>query len=158
MAEKEKEKAIARWDPFADLGFPEWGGDFPRLGMLRRWLEEGLGESSRRLGVISPAVDITESDDRYTIKAEVPGVKKGDLALEVREGVLTLRGEKKEEREERKDKGRRLERVFGAFSRSFSLPSDANAERIEANFADGVLTIDIPKKPEAKPAQVAIKG
>jgi HSP20 family protein len=85
-------------------------------------------------------------------------VKKGDLTLEVREGVLTLRGEKKEEREEGKDKGRRLERVFGAFSRSFTLPADANAERIEASFADGVLTITIPKKPEAKPSQVAIKG
>ena len=66
-------------------------------------------------------------------------MKKGDLSLEVREGVLTLRGEKKEERQEGKDKGRRLERVFGAFTRSFSLPADANADRIDASFSDGVL-------------------
>jgi len=153
----DKEKGIARWDPFADLGFPDWSLDFPRGARLRRWLDEGLGEPARRLGVLSPAVDITESEDRYTVKAEVPGVKKEDLTLEVREGVLTLRGEKKEEREEGKDKGRRLERVFGAFTRSFSLPSDANADRIEANFKDGVLTVAIPKRPEAKPSQVAIR-
>jgi HSP20 family protein len=156
----DKEKGITRWDPFVDLGFPfpDWGLDFPRMGGLRRWFDEAFREPARRVGVIAPAVDITESDDKYVVKAEVPGVKKGDLTLEVREGVLTLRGEKKEEREEGKDKGRRLERVFGAFSRSFTLPADANAERIEASFADGVLTITIPKKPEAKPSQVAIKG
>jgi len=154
----DKEKGIARWDPFADFGFPDWGREFPRFGQLGRLLDEGFGEFARRVGVIAPVVDITESDDQYVIKAEVPGVKKGDLTLEVREGVLTLRGEKKEEREEGKDKGRRLERVFGAFSRSFSLPSDANTDRIEASFSDGVLKISIPKKPEVKPAQVAIKG
>jgi HSP20 family protein len=154
----DKEKGITRWDPFADLGFPDWGLDFPRIGRLRRWLDEGFGETARRAGVISPVVDITEADGEYLVKAEVPGVKKGDLTLEVREGVLTLRGEKKEEREEGKDKARRLERVFGAFSRSFSLPADANADRIEASFSDGVLKITIPKRPEAKPTQVAIKG
>jgi HSP20 family protein len=154
----DKEKGITRWDPFADLGFPDWGIDLPRFGRLRRLFDEGFGEQARRAGVIIPAVDITESDSQYVVKAEVPGVKKGDLTLEVREGVLTLRGEKKEEREEGKDKGRRLERIFGAFSRSFSLPPDANAERIEASFADGVVTISIPKRPESKPTQVAIKG
>jgi HSP20 family protein len=154
----DKEKGITRWDPFADLGFPDWGGDFPRLGRLRRWFDEGLGEAGRRAGVIAPVVDNTESDAEYLIKAEVPGVKKGDLTLEVREGVLTLRGEKKEEREEGKDKARRLERTFGAFSRSFSLPADANADRIEASFSDGVLKVSIPKRPEAKSTQVAIKG
>jgi HSP20 family protein len=154
----DKEKGVTRWDPFADLGLPDWGLDLPRFGRLRRWLDEGLGEHGTRAGLLAPAVDITESDDRYTVKAEVPGVKKSDLTLEVRDGVLTLRGEKKEERQEGKDKGRRLERVFGAFSRSFSLPADANPDRIEAAFADGVLTIQIPKRPEAKPQQVSIKG
>jgi HSP20 family protein len=158
MAGKEKEKGVTRWDPFADLGFPEWRMDFPRLGGLRRWLEEGFGEPGGRAGVLSPAVDITENDEAYTIRAEVPGVKKDDLALEVREGVLTLRGEKKVEREEGKDRGRRLERSFGAFSRSFALPSDANVDRVDASFKDGVLCIVIPKQPEAKPMQVSIKG
>jgi HSP20 family protein len=153
----DKEKGIARHDPFADLGF-DWGLDFPRFGRLRRLLEEGFGEPARRVGMIAPAVDITESDSQYVIQAEIPGVKKDDLTLEVREGVLTLRGEKKEEREEGKDKGRRLERVFGAFSRSFTLPADANPDRIEAGFADGVLRIAIPKRPESKPSQIAIKG
>jgi HSP20 family protein len=153
MAEK-KEQQLSRWDPFADLAFPEWGR-FPEFGGLRRWFEEA--DPGRRLGLSAPVVDITETDDRYQVSAEVPGVKKDDLTLEVQEGVLTLRGEKKQEREDENEKGRRLERVYGAFTRSFSLPADADPDHIEASFKDGVLTVRIPKRPEAKPAQVAIK-
>jgi len=159
MAEK-KESQVARWDPFADLGLLErWRpfrefGDFP--SRVSRMMEEAFGEA--RPSLLAPKVDITESDDEYAVAAELPGVKKDDLTLEIEEGVLTIRGEKKEERDEKKEKGRRLERYYGAFSRSFSLPSDANADKVEASFTDGVLTVSIPKKPEAKPAQVAIKG
>jgi HSP20 family protein len=155
MAES-KESKVARWDPFGELNVlrDPWG--LPRLGSLARWLEEAGGE--RGLGAIAPTVDVTESDERYLITAEVPGVKKGDLTLEIHEGVLTLRGEKKEEREETREKARRLERRYGAFSRSFTLPADADPAKIDATFADGVLKIAIPKRPEAKPAQVSIKG
>lgn len=153
MAEK-KEQQLSRWDPFADLSFPEWGS-FPDLGGLRRWFEQS--EPAQKLGLSAPVVDITETEERYQVSAEVPGVKKDDLTLEVQEGVLTLRGEKKQEREDENEKGRRLERIYGAFSRSFSLPGDADADHIDASFKDGVLTVRIPKRAEAKPAQVAIK-
>jgi HSP20 family protein len=158
MAES-KETRVARWDPFAELGLRDPWAALPRFGALSRWMEEAFGEPVLRgAGISAPIVDITESDQRYLISAEVPGVKKGDLTLEIHEGVLTLRGEKKEEREETKDKARRLERRYGAFSRSFTLPSDADSSKIDASFADGVLKISIPKRPEAKPAQVSIKG
>ncbi len=97
-------------------------------------------------------------DDSYLISAEVPGVNKGNLTVEVHDRALTIRGEKKSEREETKDKARRLERSFGAFSRSFTLPADADDEKIAAQFDDGVLKLTIAKRPEAKPQQVAIRG
>ena len=126
--------------------------------VIGRWMEQALGERARSLGATAPVVDITESDDAYQITAELPGVKREDLTLEVHEGTLTLRGEKKSEREEQKERARRLERSYGAFSRAFAMPSDAELNRVEASFADGVLHVTVPKKPEAKPAQVAIKG
>ena len=159
MAER-KETQVARWDPFADLGLLQRWRPFGEFGdspsRLSRMMEEAFGEA--RPSLMAPKVDITESDDQYAVAAELPGVKKDDLTLEIQEGVLTIRGEKKEERDEKRDKGRRLERYYGAFSRSFSLPSDADADKVEASFKDGVLTVALPKKPEAKPAQVAIKG
>ncbi len=156
MAEK-RESQLARWDPFADLDLFEGRSPFREFGSLRRMMDEFLGERARPT-LLAPTVDITESDDQYAVSAEVPGVKKDDLTLELQEGVLTIRGEKKQERDEKKEKGRRLERYYGAFSRSFSLPSDADSDKVDASFTDGVLNITIPKKPEAKPAQVAIKG
>lgn len=155
MAEQEKETRVVRRDPFADLGFPSWG-EFPRLGSLARWADE-LAPASR-VGLSVPAVDITENDERYQLSAELPGVKKDDLTLEVHDGALTLRGEKKQEREEEGEQGRRLERSYGAFSRSFTLPADADPDQVSAEFKDGVLLVRIPKRPEAKPAQVAIRG
>ncbi len=155
MAE-EKEGQVVRWDPFGNLAARDpWG--FPEFG-LGRLIDQAFGERARHPGVMTPVVDITESDEQYTITAEVPGVNREDLTLEVHEGTLTLRGEKKDEREEKLEKGRRLERSYGAFSRSFAMPSDAELSKIEASFKDGVLRIEIAKKPEAKPAQVAIKS
>ena len=156
MAE-EQESQVVRWDPFGSLATRDpWG--FPEFPGIGRWMEQALGERARTLATTAPVVDITESDDAYLITAELPGVKREDLTLEVHEGTLTLRGEKKSEREEQKERARRLERSYGAFSRSFAMPSDAELNRVEASFADGVLHVAVPKKPEAKPAQVAIKG
>ncbi len=155
MAE-EQESKVTRWDPFGRFGAEDpWA--FPDLGGLGRLIDQRLGERGVA-SVPSPAVDITESDTQYTITAEVAGVRREDLTLEVHEGTLTLRGEKKSEREEGVERGRRLERSYGAFSRSFAMPSDAELSKVEASFSDGVLRIEVPKKPEAKPAQVAIRG
>jgi len=150
MAEEQRH-AIARWDPFRELG------DLPssRLGRL---LDDVFGDRPQGVGLKSPVVDVSEDDDKYVISAEVPGVKRDDLTVECHEGVLSIRGEKKSSREETREKARLLERSYGAFSRSFSLPSDADADQLHATFKDGVLEIEIHKKAESKPRTVAIKS
>ena len=155
MAE-EREAQVVRWDPFGHLGGRDpWA--FPDLGGLGRLIDQRFGERASA-AVAAPLVDITETETQYTISAEVPGVRREDLTLEIHEGTLTLRGEKKSEREETKERGRHLERSYGAFSRSFAMPSDAELSKVQATFTDGVLRIDVPKRPEAKPAQVTIRG
>jgi len=151
----EETKAVKRWNPFRDeLFFPEswlreW--DLP-FGRLSRRLEE-LG---RRTAPLSPAVDLTEDDKSFIVTAELPGVGKDDVTVELNEDVLTIRGEKKSEREEKKDRSHWVERRYGAFSRSFTLPSSLDEEKLSADLADGVLTIRIPKIPKAKPMKVQI--
>ncbi len=154
MAE-ERDAPVVRWDPFGHLATRDpWA---PHFGGLGRLIDQHFGERAAD-ALAAPLVDITESETHYTITAEVPGVRREDLTLEVHEGTLTLRGEKKSERDETKERGRRLERSYGAFSRSFSMPSDAELSKVEATFSDGVLRIEVPKKPEAKPAQIAINS
>ena len=102
-------------------------------------------------------MDVHENDTRYTVTVELPGTRKEDVQVELSEGMLTIRGEKKSEREETKERRRYVERSYGSFSRSFTLPGDANAERLDASFKDGILTITIPKTEESKPKRVAIK-
>jgi HSP20 family protein len=148
----ERESRLTRWDPFGELGFRSFGSGLDRI------LQDLFGEPTRSPAALRPAVDVTETDDRYSITVEVPGVKKGDIHVDVHEGVLTIRGEKRSEREETKEKARLLERSYGAFSRSMLLPGDADGDRIEALFTDGVLQLTIPKRPEAKPKPIAIKG
>jgi HSP20 family protein len=154
MAEREMD--VIRWDPFRDLdrlfGRRDWPG--PRFGRL---LGELAGEPAAT-AMVSPAVDITEADDKYVVTAEIPGVKKDDLTIEIQDGVLSIRGEKKSEREEKKEKARWLERTYGAFTRAFTLPADAAADKVTASFENGVLKVEIAKRAEAKPKTIAIKG
>ena len=106
-------------------------------------------ELQNMLDVRVPAVDIAETQRGFHITAELPGMKKEDVEVSVSQGLLTIKGEKREEREE-KEKGSYLsERRFGAFQRSFRLPSQADADRIEAKFDNGVLTLTVPKSAEA---------
>ena len=148
-----EERQIARLDPLRELS----AFDFPssRLGRL---IDEVFGERPQVVGLKAPVVDVTEDDSKYTVSAEVPGVKREDLTVECRDNVLTIRGEKKSVREETKEKARLLERSYGAFSRSFTLPADADTDQVHARFKDGVLEIEIQKRLEAKPRTVAIKS
>ena len=152
----ETEKRPAKWDPFREL--ERWSPlrEWPSLRMGRLF-DELLGERGA-VSVPSPAVDITEGDDKYVVTAEVPGVKRDDLTVELHDGVLSIRGEKKSEREETKEKARYLERSYGAFTRAFTLPADANAEKVSASFENGVLKVEVAKRAEAKPKTIAIKG
>lgn len=157
----EAEKQLARWDPFRDfalehrLPFHDFGALPTRLA---RMMDEIFGERTHLPTVTSPPIDVTETDGSYVVTAEVPGVKRDDLTVECKDGVLTIRGEKKREREETREKARLLERVYGAFSRSVTLPSDTDVERMNASFKEGVLRIEVQKKPEAKAKTVAIKS
>lgn len=108
-----------------------------------------LGTAFRLSGELAPEVDVKETDDRIEITAELPGLDQQDVELTVREGMLTLSGEKKVERKEEKADYHLSERHYGSFTRSFRLPEAADEEGITAEFTKGVLTIAVPKKPEA---------
>ena len=138
---------LERWSPFSDL-----------FGTSRRRGPDDFFTEPRLPAIVYPAVDVTETDDRYVLSAEIPGVDKKDICIECKDGVLSLQGEKRSQREENGDKGCLLERRYGAFSRSLGLPDDADPDRIDASFHDGVLRIEIRKKPGTKPRTVAIQG
>lgn len=136
------------------------------FGDLESWGPFGRGVLSDLFGAptvaaardrfFAPAVDVSESDEAYVITAELPGAGKDDVTVELHDGVLTIRGEKKSEREETQAEARYVERSYGSFSRAFTLPSDADGDHLEASFEKGVLTVKMPKLEEAKPRVIAI--
>ena len=101
--------------------------------------------------------DITEDDKEYLIKAELPEMRKEDVKVTVENGVLTISGERKFEKEEKKKKYHRVERGYGTFMRSFALPDDADFNKVNAEFKDGVLTVHVPKTEHAQPKQIEVK-
>lgn len=106
----------------------------------------------------APAVDVSEKEDGVYVRAEVPGMSKDDIKLEVHDGTLTISGSKKQEKTDEKENYYRTERSFGSFCRTFSLPSTIQTDKIKANYKDGVLTITLPKVEEAKPKEIKIEG
>jgi HSP20 family protein len=108
----------------------------------------------------SPVVDVREKDGKYLIEAELPGVSEKDLKLELKDGLLSLSTERKEEKDDKAEDGAwiRRERRTSYFDRSFELPEDADGDKIEAKFKDGLLTIELPKKPESSPRLVPVKA
>jgi HSP20 family protein len=151
MAEKKEERSVTRWDPFADLApFESWNPfrDWPRLGRL--------AEDLRARALLNPAIDVAEADGKYVVTVELPGCAKNDITVELQDGVLAIRGEKRDEREEKKEKRHYVERTYGSFARSFRLPPDAGDEA-RASFQNGVLTIEVPKgdKPKARAVKIS---
>lgn len=105
----------------------------------------------------APLVDISEDDKEYLIKAELPEVKKEDVRVTAEEGTLTIMGERKFEKEEKGKKYHRVERAYGSFGRTFSLPDDASPGKVSAEFKDGVLTVHLAKNEKTKPQQIEVK-
>jgi len=103
-----------------------------------------------------PIVDIFDSEKAIVINAELPGVTRDNITLDVKENTLTLKGERKTDEEVKKDNFYRMERCFGTFERAFTLPSTVDPEKITANFKDGILRIEIPKPAEKRPKQISI--
>jgi len=104
-----------------------------------------------------PAVDIYEDDEKTELHVEVPGIQKDAIDVKIDNGILTIKGERKFQHEEKKDKHYRLERSFGMFERSFTLPDYVDAEKIEGKYDNGILVLSLPKQPKAKPKKIEIK-
>lgn len=137
---------VIKWEPFRDID-----DMFDRVfaDTMRRW-PRASGED-RRVYDWAPAADVSETDAEYVIKAELPEVSKDDLSITVQEGVLTLAGERKQEKRDDNEKVHRIERFHGTFSRRFTLPDDADEQAIRAESKEGVLVIHIPKHKVAQP-------
>jgi HSP20 family protein len=103
-----------------------------------------------------PPMDLVEAEDHFVLKADLPGLSEGDVNIEVQDGALTISGERKAEHEQREKGWYRIERSFGSFSRSLTLPDGVDPDRIEASFSNGVLEVHIPKPEERKPRRIAI--
>ena len=136
---------------------------FQNMRRLNTLLEDAFswplgGESSSVTAAWLPPVDVFENKDAVKIVAELPGVKPGDVRISLENSTLSLKGEKQQVAEESTDRVHRYERTYGAFERTFSLPSTVDADRIEAVFENGVLTISIPKVERAKPRQIEVKA
>ncbi len=118
---------------------------------------EGQHEESLTLTEWTPVVDISEDDKQYLIKAELPEIKREEVSVKVENGVLTLSGERKMEKEEKGKKYHRIERAYGSFTRSFTLPDDADGNKVTAHFKDGVLQVCVPKNERARPKAIEVK-
>jgi len=105
----------------------------------------------------SPAVDVQETDNEYIVKADLPDVKKEDVKVGIEDGVLTLEGERKQEKEEKNKKFHRVERAYGKFVRRLALPTEVDAQKVAAEFKDGVLNVHLPKAETVKPRAIAVK-
>jgi HSP20 family protein len=145
---------IVRWEPLRELSSLQ--NEMNRLfstvfdapaagnaGTLRRWM---------------PAMDLVETDDHFVLRADLPGMSEEDVSIEVEDNVLTLSGERKAEHEDAKEGYHRVERAFGGFSRTLTLPRGVDADSIEAHFDRGVLEVRIPKPEERKPRRISING
>jgi HSP20 family protein len=117
-----------------------------------RWLDDDSG-----VGSWNPKVDIYENDNNFVIKAELPGLEKKDVSIDVQDRVLTLKGERKLENEVKEDNYYRREMSYGRFQRAFTLPANVDSDKITADFKDGLLKIEVPKPEEAKPKNVSIQ-
>ena len=141
---------LSRWDPFRDL-----------MGIqseLNRLFGRTYGGESVGTGGWMPALYIYEGKDKYVLSVELPGVDPADVDISVEDSTLTISGERKFYQEVDEESFHRVERRYGAFSRSLSLPQTANTDAIEASFDRGVLTVEIPKAEEAKPKKITVKA
>jgi HSP20 family protein len=143
---------IVRWEPFRELSslqtemnrlFNAAFGDMPNSGTggSRRWI---------------PAMDLLETDDDFVLRADLPGMTESDVNIELEDNVLTVSGERKSEHEDRREGFHRLERAFGSFSRSLTLPKGIDPEAVNASFNQGVLEVRVPKPEQRKPRRISI--
>jgi HSP20 family protein len=150
--------SLVRWDPFREL--EEMGERLNRAFGVAGRPGARASEAGREALTVpdwAPVVDITETDEEYLIKAEIPEVKKEDVKVSVENGVLTMQGERKQEKEEKGKKFHRVERYYGSFLRTFTVPDNVDDAKVRAEFKDGVLNVHLPKTEKAKPKAIDVK-
>jgi HSP20 family protein len=144
--------SLIRWDPFGDVDtlYNRMMGSWPRFTL------EGNGGKKLRW---APSADISETEKEYVIRAELPAVKKEDVQVTLDDGIITIKGERKQSKEDKTEKFHRVETFYGAFERSFSLPDNVKADAIRCESKDGVLSVHIPKGEisKQKPKQIAVQ-
>jgi HSP20 family protein len=147
--------ALARWNPYRDM--------VTVRDEMNRVFNEFFGrggteEGTWYAGAWSPAVDIYETDEALVMKAELPGFSKDDISIELKENTLIMKGERKRQDEVKEGNYHRMERVYGAFQRSFMLPTTVEQDKVKASYKDGILELHLPKVPAAQPKRIAVSG
>jgi HSP20 family protein len=143
---------LTRWEPFREFSTLQ-----DRMNRLFRDTYSGEDrDESLATSSFAPAVDVYEDEHTVTLKIEVPGIDEKDLDIRLENNTLTVQGERKIEKEEKEENYRRVERRYGSFTRTFTLPTTVESEKVSANYDKGVLKLTLPKKAEAKPKQIKV--
>lgn len=146
---------VAKINPYKDFGsFNDRINKFLNFPALSDFFAETEDLTPHKW---APAVDVTANDDAYIVRADIPGVKKEDLKVDITNNTLTIKGERKKEEKIEEDKYVLIERSYGSFSRSFTLPPNVDVAKIKANYDNGVLDLILPKKEDSKPKEIAIE-
>lgn len=152
---------LSRWDPIRTQWNPWKELEEMEKRFTTLWgrppAKSELGKEAMTVAEWAPLVDIAEDDKEYVIKADLPDVKKDDVKISVQDNVVAISGERKYEKEEKGKKYHRIERAYGSFLRSFTLPEDADGAKIAAEYKDGVLQVHLPKSEKAKPKTIEVK-
>ncbi len=141
---------LTRWDPFREFTTLQ--------DRMNRLFRDSFGDREEALttSTFAPAVDVYEDEHNITLNIEVPGIDEKDIDVRIENNTLTVHGERKFEKEQKEENFRRVERQYGSFTRSFTLPNTVNTDSIQANYDRGVLKIELAKKAEAKPKQIKV--
>ncbi len=143
---------LTRWSPMSGLAAVE-------VDRLNRMFDDFFGSEPTTSGGWTPAVDIYDTDTKdAVVKVELPGLKREDIKVTLENNVLTIEGERAFDRDVNRDRYHRLERSYGSFRRSFTLPQAVDAEHVQASYEDGVLTLTLPRRDEARPRQIPVNG
>jgi HSP20 family protein len=151
LRKEEMKMALIRWDPFREMTSVQ-----ERMKRVFDDLRDRTGAEEVAPGAWVPPIDIHETPESLVLKAELPGLKREDISIELQDGTLILKGEKRFARDVNEENYRRIERTYGAFQRSFTLPGIIKQDGVKAKFNDGILEITLPKAEEAKPRQVKV--
>jgi HSP20 family protein len=143
---------LTRWEPFREFATLQ-----DRMNRLfRESFNEAGRDESLSASSFAPAVDVYEDEHQVTLKIEVPGIDEKDINIRVENNTLTVHGERKIEKEEKEENYRRVERQYGSFTRTFTLPQTVDSDNVSADYDRGVLKVSLPKKAEAKPKQIKV--